>query len=124
MIILVLGGLVSFWEYLVINKSSFDGLYNAYTGPFFFLSFALLIVSPFLFLINDNVFRQWFRFAGVWFALSIILILLAPEYWGGWMSFGPEKKSVSVVMSILFVILSFGQLAWSYWKGPKIESLS
>lgn len=80
--------------------------------PLFFLSLALLVVVPFLFFVSDFVFKKWLRFSVVWFIVSLFLIMLAPVTAGGWMPIDPEKWSVSILMSTLFVILSLGKLAW------------
>jgi hypothetical protein len=44
--------------------------------------------------------------------LAVIFIILAPEYQGGWLGIGPEKESVSIWMSALFIFLSFAKIAW------------
>lgn len=116
-----LSGLVFGWGYLVTSKRILDDWYGAYTDPFLFLSLALLIISPSLFFVNDSIFKKWLRFSVVWFSLTIVFIILVPEYQGGWIGFGPEKESVSVLMSTLLVIFSFGQLTWESWKGRKAK---
>ena len=82
---------------------------------------ALLIISPSLFFVSDSIFKKWLRFSAVWFLMTIVFIVLSPEYRGGWLGFGPEKESVSVFMSISLVILSFGQLTWESWKERKLR---
>ncbi len=83
----------------------------------FFLALALLAVSPFLFFVRDELFKKWLRFAGIWLLVAAVLISLAPEYNGGWMSFGPTKESVSILLGELFVIVSLAKLAWASRKG-------
>lgn len=94
------------------------------TRTFFHFALSFLLVSPVLFLVNDSIFKKWFRFSIIWFLVATVFILLVPEYQGGWLGIGPEKESVSILMGMLFVMLSFGQLAWASWKTHKTEGLS
>jgi hypothetical protein len=71
-----------------------------------------LVVSPALFFVRDTVFLKWLRFAIVWFAVAVVLIVLAPVSTGGWMNFGPTKELVSIWMGALFVVISLVKLAW------------
>lgn len=86
------------------------------TRTFFHFTLSFLFMSPFLFFVNDAVFKKWLRFSIAWFVLAAILITLAPEYRGGWLGIGPEKESVSIWASVLFVILSIAKLSWDSWK--------
>lgn len=114
--IFLFGGCVFGLGYLVTNTSSLRGWYNSYTDPSMFLSLSLIVVSVISFFIIDNVFKKWLRFSIAWFVLAAILITLAPEYRGGWLGIGPEKESVSIWASVLFVILSIAKLSWDSWK--------
>lgn len=78
----------------------------------FHIFLAIFTVSPFLFLIHDGAFLKWLRISCIWFAATIILILLMPEYSGGWISFGPTKESVSIWMGALFVAISLAKIVW------------
>lgn len=102
----------TFGEY----QGCFDKTSHSIGKPLLFFSLSILVVSSFLFFVRDRVFMKWLRFAAVWFALTAIFVYLAPEYTGGWMSFGPTKELVSIWMGILFVILSAIKLAWDSWK--------
>ncbi len=119
--VLFFGSLIFGWGYLVTQSSGFGSWYNAYTDPSMFLSLSLIFVSIILFFFIDDVFLKWLRFSIVWLVLATILILLAPEYQGGWLGIGPEKESVSILMSILFVILSFGKIIWESRKTERSQ---
>lgn len=119
--IVVVGGFVFGWEYLAVNAfetNLCDSVnncifrYTSYTDSLMFLSLSLLITSPFLFFVQDNVFLKWLTFALAWFVITSILIALAPVSTGGWMSFGPTKESVSIWMGTLFIIVSLVKLLW------------
>lgn len=88
-------------------KGCLDSSAQTIGEPLFLLSFSLLLVSIFLFFVNDTVFKKWLRFAIIWFVLSFIFIVLSPVYSGGWgPNFTPTKELVSIWMSSLFVIIS------------------
>lgn len=91
---------------------------------FFHFSLSLLVASPFLFFVGDTIFKKWLRFAIIWFVLATALILLVPEYQGGWLGIGLEKESVSIWMSELFVIFSIGQIAWQSRNTHRVEKTS
>lgn len=86
------------------------------TRTLFHFSLALLVVSPALFLISRIVFKKWVHFSIMWFLSTAVLILIAPEYQGGWLGIGPEKESVSIWLSVLFVIISLAKLVWDTKK--------
>jgi hypothetical protein len=120
-VVLFLGIVVFGWGYLVVN--AFDlGLcgvgkkcffnYGSYVDPLMFLSLALFVITPFLFFINDLIFKKWLHFAIAWFMLAAIFITLAPVYSGGYIGLNPTKESVSIWMGSLFVIISIIQIAW------------
>lgn len=87
--------------------------------PLFLLSLSLTIISPFLFFISDKIFLRWLRFSLIWFGLAIIFIGVSPQYSGGWMSLGPTKESISIMMSALFVMLSLGIVGYNKYGERK-----
>ena len=88
-------------------------------SSFHFLVAASLI-SLFLFLVNDNIFKKWLIFSLVWLVLSFILILVTPEYSGGWgPNFNPDRETVSIWMGVLFVIISLVLIIWQSVKERK-----
>ncbi len=74
------------------------------TRTLFHFSLSLLIVSPFLFFIRDEIFRKWFRFALIWFGIAIVLIAISPESHAGiFAMMNPTKESVSILFASLFI---------------------
>ena len=74
---------------------------------------SLLLVSPFLFFVRDEVFKKWLWFALVWFGTAIFFIAITPEYHAGiFEMMNPTKETVSMFFGILFVPISLGKLAW------------
>jgi hypothetical protein len=87
------------------------------TRTIFHFTLSLLVVSPVLFFVRDEVFKKWLRFAGVWFGIAAVLVILTPESSGGWgPSLNPTKESVSIWMASLFVIISLVKIAWDSRK--------
>lgn len=79
--------------------------------------FGAIFVTGFMFIfVSDSVFKKWLKFTGIWFFITTIMIILSPEYQGGWLGIGPEKESVSIFMSVLFVIVSLVKLVWDVRK--------
>ncbi|QQS61139.1 MAG: hypothetical protein IPN70_04625 [Candidatus Moraniibacteriota bacterium] len=88
------------------------------TRTLFHIALSLLIVSPFLFFLRDEMFSKWIRLSVFWFGISTILIMIAPVYWGGWMSFGPTKELVSLWSGILFLLVNIFFI-FHYRKGSR-----
>lgn len=86
--------------------------------PLFVFSLAILLISIFLFFINDKIFIKWLRFTLAWIILSVTLIILTPEYAGGWIPMNPDRGMVTIWMGSLFVILSLVKIIWD-WKKEK-----
>ena len=109
-LIIIVTSSIIFLSYVVLcdfnSGRCFGGNSIPTTRFFVHISLSLLITSPFLFFVHDKTFLRWAKFAGIWFFLSGIFVYLSPEYQGGWLGIGPEKESVSILMGILFVIIS------------------
>ena len=81
--------------------------------PVILLVRSLLLVSPFLFFVRDEVFKKWLWFALVWFGTANFFIAITPEYHAGiFEMMNPTKETVSMFFGILFVPISLGKLAW------------
>lgn len=87
--------------------------------PLFFLATSLFLISPFLFFISDIAFKKWLKFSLIWFGLAVIFIMISPEYQGGWIGIGPEKESVSILMSGLLIIISLGFVLYQKLKAGR-----
>src|SRR3989339_532519 len=106
-------------NYLCFSLYNPECLFDQYRlvliEPAVIFSIFLLIISPFLFFINDKIFLKWLRFAGVWIVLSILAIIITPSHSEGILSFGgPSKELVSIWMGALFVILSLAKITLAY----------
>lgn len=77
----------------------------------------LLLFSLITYKMRDEVYRAWLRFSYFWIPLSMVLILLSPEYSGGYIPlYSITKSSVAFVSSLLFVIISLTIIAWKYFS--------
>ncbi len=72
----------------------------------FWVSLAVFVVSLFTFFISEKVFKRWRVFTAFWIVATTIFVIFAPVNASGPFGIGPTKESVSVWMSILFVIIS------------------
>lgn len=82
----------------------------------FHLFLATSIISIFLFLISDKIFLKWLRFAVMWIILSIMAVIVTPEYAGTGVVSGPNREMVSIWMGSLFVIISLIKITWDSKK--------
>lgn len=75
----------------------------------------IVLLSLITYWTRDSVYQAWFRFARWWVPLSMLLILITPEYGGG--LFNPiEKGSVAFVSSAFFFLISLVIIAWKYFS--------
>jgi len=74
----------------------------------------LFLLSLITYRMRDEVYRAWLRFAYVWIPLSMLLILLAPEYSSDWM-YPVVKGTVAFFSSLLFIIISLALIAWKHF---------
>ncbi len=113
--ILVVLGLIYDNYFCFANGSKdclLDNLRIVFFEPLFFFSLALFFVSSFLFFVSDKVFVCWLRFTVPWFIASALLIALTPQSSGSFFPSNPEKESVSIWLSVLFVLISLAKLVW------------
>jgi hypothetical protein len=54
---------------------------------------------------REEVYQAWFRFARWWIPLSMVLILISPEYSGDWM-YPITKGTVAFLTSGIFIVVS------------------
>ena len=94
------------------NECLLDSLRIVFFEPLFIFSISFLLISPVLFFVCDTVFLKWFRFAVIWFLVSFLLIAITPQSSGSFFPSNPEKESVSIWLSSLFVIVSLVKLVW------------
>lgn len=120
------GGVVFFgWyydTYLCFSNYNSECMLDNYRlvviEPTILLMASILVISPFLFFFSDKFFIKWFRFALVWFFLAIVFVALTPDQ-HNFMSLNPNKESVSIWMSSLFVVLSLAQFVWEWLRAKK-----
>lgn len=93
-----------------VEKCVFE--YNSYIDAFGFSSVSIIIIAIILLFISDKIFLKWLHFAVVWIVLSIIAIVVTPEYAGTGVLSGPNREMVSIWMGSLFVIISLIKIIW------------
>ncbi len=121
----ILGAVLVVWEY-VGNYQLCDFLVSeGHQGncPFLMSSIetTLLPILPmFVFSIitywmREEIYVAWFKFARWWIPLSMVAILISPEYSHDWM-FPIEKGTVAFMTSVVFVIASSAIIGWKYFR--------
>lgn len=77
----------------------------------------LLLFSAITYRMPESVFQTWAKFAMVWIPLSMLAILVSPEYDGAFVPLFPIiKGTVAFASSALFVAISTLLIGWSYFK--------
>lgn len=113
--ILIFAGIVS----VILMVLNYIGTFNLCGGKiygvcmdilfdlimFFVPIIPLFIFSLITYLMRENVFQLWWRFARVWIPISMLAILISPSNSHNWM-FPIEKGTVAFVSSVLFTIIS------------------
>ena len=85
--------------------------YSSCVVVFNALAEMLLLVFPALFLffvvyfMRNEIYEAWFLFTRWWIPLSMLSVLVAPEYAHDWM-YPIEKGNVAFGMSIIFILVS------------------
>ena|SRR3989338_468225 len=60
---------------------------------------------------RDEVYRAWFKFARLWIPLSMLAILVAPEYSTNVIN-PIEKGTVAIFFSGIFIVVSIVIIIW------------
>ena len=103
---------ISFFVLDSIGTYKLCGEYSVGNCPFllhdilgtFIIFIPLFLLSLITYKMRDEVFQTWFKFTRIWVPLTILLVIISPEY--GNALFPVEKGSVSFAMSLLFLIIS------------------
>lgn len=83
----------------------------------FLIFLPTLIFSLISFKMKDETFKSWSIFVYAWVPITILLVLLSPEYGNSLLPV--EKGTVSFFMSILFVIVSVFIITYKHFSLKK-----
>ena len=92
----------------------------SFFGETIFIFIPLFLLSLITYKMRDNIFQTWFKFARIWVPLTIILVLLSPEYGNALLPV--EKGTVSFFMSALFLIISLIIIIYKSLQNNKFQS--
>ena len=87
-------------EYRYLCSRAHDDTLATYFFPFL----PLFLLSLTTYKMRDEVFHTWLKFAYVWVPITILLVLISPEYGNNF--FPIVKGSISFFMSCLFLLIS------------------
>lgn len=78
--------------------------------PLFLFSIALFFIFFIFLFIKEEVFNYWKKFAKLFLPVAIILIIITPTQYGGFV--GIDKEMATWGLASLFLIISFGIIIW------------
>lgn len=85
--------------------------------PLVVISFFVFVVSITLFFVSDEIWRSWFKFSSWYLPLSVIAIALFPSQTHNLFLTDPfDKKFASLLLSIIFLLLSLLLIALKSYK--------
>ena len=122
-------GVVGFFlVFTLVQKSGCrEDLFFFCRDSYLWIILILKYLFPIIFLLSlitykmkDIVFQTWFKFARVWVPLTIILVILSPEYGNALLPV--EKGTVSFFMSALFLIISLIIIVYKSFQNSKSRS--
>jgi len=91
----------------------FDFIYDV-LFPTAWIIFAVLGFSILMRVMNEKIFRAWAHFM-IWFVpVSILLIVVSPNTGGGFL-YPSQREMLSILLPILFSVISFIIIAWKYF---------
>ena len=109
-------GVLFSYGYLAVNVDEL-GWYNSYIDSIILSGLSLFVISMTLFFVCDKVFLKWFYLSIFWWFCSLMIILMTPEYGGGFIvGYNPDRSTVAFAIGILFVIASLAKLVWDTRK--------
>jgi hypothetical protein len=73
----------------------------------------LFLLSLITYKMREEIFRAWLKFSYVWIPLTMLAILVSPEYGNALLPI--EKGTVGVFFSLLYIIISLLIIAYKYF---------
>lgn len=74
---------------------------------------ALFVFSLITYRLPDAVYKAWMKFAVVWVPLSILVVVLSPEYSTDFL-YGIDKGGAAFLTSVIFVVISVVIIGYNY----------
>jgi|APHig6443717497_1056834.scaffolds.fasta_scaffold253420_1 hypothetical protein len=122
-IISVVGILIGYYlsspiKHFVCTKTWCTKIIGGDVGmPLFLFSIALFFIFFIFLFIKEEIFNYWKKFAKIFLPVAIILIVITPTQYGGFV--GIDKEMVTWILSVLFFIISIGIIIYQSIKLKK-----
>ncbi|KND46947.1 MAG: hypothetical protein AB199_00765 [Parcubacteria bacterium C7867-004] len=102
-------------------RGVFNYLFEIFVTPYYLFSAAFVIPSVILLVVSDSAFKAWFKFARWWLPLSLLLILLTPDYNSNafFVIFDYSKLATAQFMAICFTAISLIIIAYRSFTEKK-----
>lgn len=98
----------------------FNSIFEEILTPSYLFAIAFIIPSVFLLFVPETAWHAWLRFARWWLPLSILLIILTPDFNGNILILiDYSKLATAKYMGMLFAILSMIILGWHTFRTKK-----
>lgn len=94
----------------IVRLDFFDSLDESIGIPVFLFSVALLVVYFLFLFMREEIFNYWKRFAKIFLPIAIILIIITPTQYGGFV--GVDKELATWFLAVAFLIISLGIIIW------------
>lgn len=104
-------------KYLTCEGKAMDIL--QYPGLWFLI---LIPLSLFALILNDQKYKFWIKFTGIFFALSMVIVFLMPETAGGIM-LNPDREITNWFFVGLYSLISLIYFIVQFFKNKKQSTL-
>src|SRR3989344_487413 len=109
--------ILSTQDYCYLTENGSQVICTSEVGAvLFFAALPVVILSLASFLLADQVFYAWRKFAFWWIACEIVIFLLASNSNGGFIGLSVSKDEVALPLSVLFFVAYAILIAYTAFK--------
>jgi len=109
--------ILSTQDYCYLTENGSQVICTSEVGAvLFFAALPVVILSLASFLLADQVFYAWRKFAFWWIPCEIVISLLASNSNGGFIGLSVSKDEVALPLSVLFFVASAILIAYTAFK--------
>ena len=114
---------------LLLNAPEIGLCANCYSladvgQPLVFLFLSLILIFFIFIFTNPQVFTTWKKFAIPYIAISALILIFASDSGGSWGvgSIIDDREGISIILSILFFVISLILIAVKSWRLRKMSA--
>ncbi|EKE20492.1 MAG: hypothetical protein ACD_7C00551G0001 [uncultured bacterium] len=94
----------------IVRLDFFDSVDESIGIPVFLFSIVLFFIFFIFLFIKEEIFNIWKKFAKIFLPIAIILIIITPTQYGGFV--GIDKELATWWLAGLFLVSSVGIIIW------------